>query len=119
SLVQHAGGRLMLSPDRVGRITGSRVAAILGANPYQSRDDVLREMVRQYHGAEPEFSGNDATRHGERHEPDALALYESENGCMTHGGGELVIHPQHDFLAVTPDGLVGENGMVECKAPYR
>ena len=32
-----------LSPLRIGRITGSRVAAILGVNPYSKRADVLRE----------------------------------------------------------------------------
>lgn len=108
-----------LSPLRVGRITGSRVAAVLGLNPYSKREDVLREMVREHFGAEREFTGNEATRWGQEHEPDALALYEAERGIMTHGGGELVIHPLYDFLAVTPDGLVGDAGMVECKAPYR
>ena len=108
-----------LSPERVGRITGSRCAAVLGVNPYAKREDVLREMVREYAGAPREFTGNDATRHGQEHEPDALAAYEAERGVMTYGGGEIVLHPLHDFLAVTPDGLVGHDGLVECKAPYR
>ena len=104
---------------RIGRITGSRVAAILGVSPYQSRAEVLRAMVREHHGASSEFTGNEATRWGQEHEPVALAEYEAAQGLMTHGGGELVIHPQHDFLAVTPDGLVGDDGMVEVKCPYR
>jgi putative phage-type endonuclease len=108
-----------LSPLRVGRLTGSRVAAALGLNPYNSRADVLREMVREHFGAEREFTGNEATRWGQDHEPQALALYEAQAGVMTYGGGELLIHPAHDFLAVTPDGLVGDDGMIECKAPYR
>lgn len=108
-----------LSPLRVGRITGSRIAAVLGLNPYSKPGDVLREMVREFAGAPREFTGNDATRHGQAHEPDALALYEARFGIMCHGGGDLIIHPKHDFLAVTPDGLVGDDGIVECKAPYR
>ena len=108
-----------LSPLRVGRITGSRVAAVLGLNPYNSRDDVLREMVRESCGAEREFIGNVMTLWGQDHEPAALALYEKQNKLMTYGGGELIRHPLYDFLAVTPDGLVGEAGMIECKAPYR
>lgn len=108
-----------LSPLRVGRITGSRCAAVLGLNPYSKRADVLREMVREFAGVEREFTGNDATRHGQLHEPDALAAYEAQSGVMTYGGGELILHPVHDFLAVTPDGLVGNDGMVECKAPFR
>lgn len=108
-----------LSPLRVGRITGSRVAAILGLNPYQSRSDILRLMVREAHGASREFTGNEATRHGQAHEPDALAAYEAQYGVMTYGGGDLILHPLYPFLAVTPDGLVNDDGMVECKAPYR
>ncbi|HEU4805427.1 MAG TPA: YqaJ viral recombinase family protein [Nitrobacter sp.] len=107
-----------LSPDRCDRITGSRVSTILGLNPYAKRHDVIRDMVRQHFGAEPEFTGNAATEHGTAREPDALAAYEAQAGVMTYGGGELLIHPDHDFLAVTPDGLVGDDGMVECKAPY-
>lgn len=107
-----------LDPRRTGRITGSRIGAILGLNPYSSRADVLREMVREWHGAEREFVGNEATAHGQAMEPTALAAYEAREGVMTYGGGELVIHPAHDFLAVTPDGRVSHDGMVECKAPY-
>ena len=108
-----------LSPLRVGRITGSRVAAILGLNPYQSRSDILRLMAREAHGAPREFTGNEATRHGQAHEPDALAAYEAQYGVMTYGGGDLILHTLYPFLAVTPDGLVNDDGMVECKAPYR
>lgn len=108
-----------LSPLRVGRVTGSRVSSIIGVNPYSKPADVLREMVREYHGAPSEFTGNDATRYGQSMEPVALANYEIERGVMTYGGGEIVLHPGYDFLAVTPDGLVGDDGMIECKAPYR
>jgi len=108
----------VLSPLRVGRVTGSRVGAILGLNPYSKRSDVMREMVREHFGADREFTGNEATRHGEMKEPEALAKYEALAGEMTYGGGAIILHPIHDFLAVTPDGLIGD-GMIECKAPFR
>lgn len=108
-----------LSPLRTGRITGSRVAAILGESKYATAADVLREMVRQHHGAEPEFTGNDATEHGQAHEPDAITAYEQERFVTVHSQQEIVVHPEHDFLAVTPDGLVGEDGMIEVKCPFR
>lgn len=107
-----------LSPLRVGRITGSRVAAVLGISPYQTRDGVLREMVRQFHGAPDEFNGNIATQWGERNEPEAIARYEQMTGLLVHGSQEIVIHPEHDWLAVTPDGLVGDDGLLEVKCPY-
>lgn len=108
-----------LSRLRVGRITGSRVGAILGLNPYSKREDVLREMVREHFDAPREFIGNAATDYGKAKEPEALAKYEAERGVMTYGGDDCLLHPAHDFLAVTPDGLVNADGMVECKAPYR
>ncbi len=108
-----------LSPLRVGRITGSRVGAILGLNPYSKRADVLREMVREHFDAPREFVGNEATEYGQAMESLALAQYEAEFGVMTYGGGECIVHPLCDFLAATPDGMVGNDGMIECKAPYR
>lgn len=110
---------MSLSPLREGRITGSRIGAVLGLNPYQSRKKALQEMVRQALGMEPEFTGNEATRHGQAMEPEVLRLYEAHIGAMTYGGGTFMLHPEHDFLAVTPDGLVFDDGMVECKAPFR
>lgn len=108
-----------LSPLRKGRITGSRIAPILGLSPYSTRVDVLREMVRQAHGVPAEFTGNVATEYGNEHEPDAMAAYEQSRGVMLHSAQDFVVHPQHDFLGVSPDGLVDDNGMVECKCPYR
>src|SRR3546814_20515402 len=75
-------------------------------------------MVREHFGAEREFTGNAATDYGKEKEPDALAAYEAERGVMTYGGDDCIVHPVYGFLAVTPDGLVGDAGMIECKAPY-
>lgn len=107
-----------LDVRRSGRITGSRVAAILGNSPYNSRTDVLREMIRDHFGAPAEFTGNIATEHGKEHEADALQWYEETSGTMTFSNQEFIIHPEYDFLAVTIDGMA-EDGLVECKAPYR
>lgn len=109
----------VLSPLRVGRITGSRVGAILGLSKWQTPDDVLRSMTREHFGDPAEFTGSDATDWGTEHEPDALLAYEQYAGVLAHSAQQLVIHPAHDWLAVTPDGLVGADGMVELKCPYR
>lgn len=104
--------------QRVGRITASRVGAILGLGKFATRADVLRAMVREALGAESEFAGNEATEYGQAHEADALAEYERHAGVMVEPCG-LCVHPEHDWLAASPDGLVGAEGAVECKAPYR
>lgn len=104
--------------QRKGRITASRVGAILGLSKYRTRADVLREMVREWHGAEREFTGNEATRYGEAHEADAIGAYEQRYGTLVMPA-PLVVHPLHDWLAASPDGWVGDDGALEVKCPYR
>ena len=102
---------------RVGVITGSRVGAILGVNPYQKAEDVLRDMVREYFGAEREFTGNVATDHGERMEPVALEFYQRITGNNVEQTG-IVKHDLYDWIGASPDGLVGLEGGLEIKCPY-
>lgn len=107
----------MLSPKRTGRLTASRVGAALGVNPWQKPDDLIRAMVREYHGAEPEFVSNIATRYGHQHEPLAVLDYMSETGRMVEEAG-FYTHPEHDWLGASPDGFVGTDGLLEIKCPF-
>lgn len=100
---------------RKGRVTGSVVGAILGLNPWQTKDDVLRRMVRDYHGADPEFTGNAATAHGTFHEENAAFDYTLETGNDIKETG---FHVYEDWLGASPDGLIDEDGLIEIKCPY-
>ena len=102
---------------RVGVITGSRIGGILGVNPFQKTEDVMRDMVREHFGAAREFTGNAATNHGERMEPVALAFYESVAGVTVTQTG-IVKHDDYDWLGASPDGLIGLDGGLEIKCPY-
>lgn len=102
---------------RLGRLTGTRVPAILGMSPYMSRDDVMREMVREYFGADPEFTGNVATRHGQATEPRAIARYEQETRRIVTKVG-FMVHEEHSWIGVSPDGLIDLEGAVEVKCPF-
>lgn len=104
--------------SRKGLITSSRIGAILGLSKYRNREDVMREMVREMHGAPREFDGNEATRYGEAHEGDAIDAYEQRYGTIVVPS-PLVPHWFHPWMAASPDGLVGDNGLIECKCPYR
>lgn len=110
-----------LSPLRADRITGSRLAAILNLSPYTTRRGVMREMVRQHFEDSDEFIVNPIVRWGIEHEAQALADY-AEHECLApgdvHGGQDFIAHPAYDFLGVTPDGLVGDDGLVEVKCPW-
>ncbi len=100
---------------RKGRITGSSVGAILGLSPFDKPKDVMRRMVREFHGAESEFEGNSATQYGTFHESIAISYYEletrnkvTETGFWTNG----------DWLGASPDGIVNNIGLIEIKCPY-
>lgn len=102
---------------RKGRITGSNVGSALGVNPYKTPEDLIRQMVREYHGAEPEFVSNAATDHGTFHEDGAAVEYTLETGRAIQQCG-FFVHPEHDWLGASPDGLVDDDGLVEIKCPY-
>tara|TARA_R110000868_G_scaffold80990_2_gene229627 strand:+ start:671 stop:1552 length:882 start_codon:yes stop_codon:yes gene_type:complete len=108
----------MLSPKRKGRITGSVVGAILGVNKYKSADDVMRDMVRAYHGAPREFEGNVATEYGSFNEDGAIFDFVMECGFDVIQNERFFIHPEYDWLGATPDGIVGDDAVIEVKCPF-
>jgi len=103
--------------QRKGKITASNVGAILGLNPYRTAKDVMRAMVREFHGAESEFKGNIATEYGTRHEADALAEFELIQGVKVDPVG-FVQSKEYDWLGGSPDGLIGNDSTVEAKCPF-
>lgn len=101
--------------ERIGRITGSRIGAILGLSPWQKPADILRAMVREYHGAESEFTGNPATLHGTANEQRALLAFMRETGLSVEQCG---FFPYGDRMGASPDGLTSDGGVLELKVPY-
>jgi putative phage-type endonuclease len=100
---------------RKGRITASSVGAILGLSPFMAPDDVMRRMVREYHGAPSEFNGNVATEWGTLNEPGALAQYQMETGVKVETCG---FYEFEDWAGASPDGLIEDDGLIEIKCPY-
>lgn len=101
--------------QRKGRVTGSVAGAILGLDPNTSREAALRRLVRDWHGAEPEFNGNIATRHGQAHEDGAIIDFIMETGLDVTPVGFL---PYEDWLGASPDGLTSDGGILETKVPF-
>ena len=96
---------------RASRLTSSDFGAALGVNPYCSRQKLWRLKV----GLE-KVETNWHIQRGIDHEADALFAYEVETGLLVDEVG-LVLHPAHAWLAATPDGAVGADGLIECKCP--
>lgn len=101
---------------RKGRITGSRIGAILGLSPWQTRDDVLRAMVREHHGAASEFTGNIATNYGHANEATARMTFEMSTGLDVQETG---FHTYEDWTGASPDGLIGDDAVLEIKCPFK
>lgn len=101
--------------QRAGRITGSRIGTILGLSPWQKPSDIIRQMVREHHGAEPEFTGNVATDYGKAHESQAMLAFMRVTGLMVEKCG---FFEYGDRMGASPDGLTSDGGVLELKCPY-
>lgn len=107
---------MVLSPERVGRITGSVAGACLGLSKFKSKAAVIREMVRAYHGAPEEFEDMFITLYGKFCEPHAMICYEMETNDTIQPCG---FYAYNDWLGATPDGLIlGGTGILEVKSPW-
>jgi putative phage-type endonuclease len=113
---------------RSGRVTASRVKDILaqgkGGKESASRADIRFQIVCEMLSGEPQddvFFSKDMAW-GVDKEPLARGAYGVEMGCIVDQVG-MVIHPQDDRCAASPDGMVnwdGENapeGLCEIKCP--
>lgn len=103
---------------RRGKITGSIAGAILNLNKYKSRKDVMREMVRSYHGLQPDFVGNKFTQYGIDNEPLAIESFEKLFNVEV-SECSFVVSNQYEWLGASPDGFIeSENALLEIKCPF-
>lgn len=102
---------------RAGRIKASVCAALEGKHKYMKSKDLVRQEVRALAGSESEFKMVPAVAHGQMMEDTARIFLEQQKGYTVEETG-LVVHPKYEFLAASPDGLVGLDGCVEIKCPY-
>lgn len=97
--------------ERKGRLTGSLFGAALGLNPYMSRQQLWRVLT----GREAAFEGNEATDWGTEHEPIAIDAYECETGNIVMPAPFV---PHEEWSGASPDGYIGEDGLIEVKCPF-
>ena len=97
-------------------LTCSDIAAVLGINPYSTRDDVMRKKL----GIGKPFTGNEATRYGSKLEDEAITRFEHHNNKkVIDVDFGLQIHPRYRFLGGSPDGITLDLSLLEIKCPYR
>ena len=106
---------------RSGKVTASRVADIIAKTKTgysTSRDNYLAQLVCERMTGKPaESYSNSAMQWGTDQEPFARAAYEAAKDVLVDELG-FAIHPTIDMAGASPDGLVGDFGLVEIKAPH-
>lgn len=122
---------------RLGNFTASAIAALMGKG--RAKDDAFSATGKTYiyktaYGRlvntqlfenEDELhyflgrigGGNRATDHGHNYEAHAAMRYEILTGNQPQAGG-MYACSDLPHLTASPDGLVGEDGLIEIKCPY-
>ena len=105
---------------RVGKVTASRVADILAKTKSgysTSRDNYMAQLVcERLTKQKAESFTNAAMQWGTETEPLARAAYEALHDVLVDEVG-FVPHPSIKMAGASPDGLVGEDGLIEIKCP--
>src|SRR5207245_1021686 len=104
---------------RLGRLNGSRAADMLATlksgSEAASRRDLRTQLVLERICGVSQENGylNADMQRGTELEPEALAAYEAQTGSLVQPVGYCV----HDSLmcGASPDGFVGDDGIVEVK----
>lgn len=105
---------------RLGKVTASRVADILAqtrTGPSASRQNYLIELALQRSTGtiEPSYT-NAAMEWGTQTEPQARVAYEVETGNFVDQVA-FIDHPTITNFGCSPDGLIGDDGLIEIKCP--
>lgn len=100
---------------RRGKMTASQASKIgtKGAGLNTLVQKLAGERFSEY-DPEAESITNVHIERGNRLEPIARALYELETG---NDVVEVAFIERNDYIGISPDGLVGDDGMVEIKCP--
>lgn len=105
---------------RLGKVTASRVADVMAKTKTgysASRENYMAQLVvERLTQTKAESFTNAAMQWGTDQEPFARAAYEAAQGVMVEEVG-FMSHPDIEMAGASPDGLVGDDGMVEIKCP--
>jgi putative phage-type endonuclease len=105
---------------RIGKVTASRVADVIAKTKTgysASRDNYMAQLVcERLTGQKGESFTNAAMQHGTETEPLARAAYEALHDVLVDEVG-FVPHPTIEMAGASPDGMVGDDGLIEIKCP--
>ena len=104
--------------ERAGKVTASMVSAVLAKPETAGFRDYQAQLVAEILTGKPQGSDytNAAMQFGTEMEPLARSAYEAETGFSVDEVG-FCQHPTIERAGASPDGLVGDSGLVEIKCP--
>jgi putative phage-type endonuclease len=105
---------------RLGKVTASKVSDVLskgrGSAPSKMSETYMIELIAEVlTGNSKPFFENDAMRWGTETEPQARAMYAVNNDFVDVKEVAFVEH--NEQIGISPDGLIGEDGLLEIKCP--
>ena len=105
---------------RLGKVTASRITDVLAkgkSGEALSREDYRYELVVQRLTGNPgESFTNAAMEWGTATEPQARIAYEAQADVFVEQV-PFVLHPTIEWFGCSPDGLIGDKGLIEIKCP--
>jgi putative phage-type endonuclease len=101
---------------RLGSATASRMNdALAGSETAARRGYLIQLVTERLTGQQQESYNSAAMQRGTELEPVARMAYESKNGFVDKTGFHK--HPSIEWFGASPDGFVGDDGLVEIKCP--
>lgn len=107
--------------DRCGKITSSRLWDLMdktrAGKPTAKRKNYIAEKtLERITGVPVEHYRSTAMRWGTEQEADARTVFEMETGRAVREVG-FIDHPTLPMCGASPDGLIGEDTIIEIKCP--
>jgi putative phage-type endonuclease len=106
--------------QRLGKVTASAIANVIAktkTGPSASRENYSTQLtLERLTGQQAEFYTNAAMEWGTATEPQARTAYEVYREVLVDEVG-FIDHPTIAMSGASPDGFVGEDGLVEIKCP--
>lgn len=108
--------------QRRGKFTSSRFGDLMkngrgkdtmGDTAWSYIIDTAAEIIT---GESQGFEGNTATEWGNTYESEAIGVYEKEKGISVERCSFIALN---DYVGGTPDGLIGNDGLIEIKCPFK
>ena len=104
---------------KLGKISASRMKELMtngrGGTTSKTAETYMMDLIAErLTGESKPFFENDAMRHGTETEPQARAMFELDTGLDVR---EVAFIEHDDYTLVSPDGLIGDDGLIEIKCP--